>query len=87
MTNKLSNEFKVGLLILDLKHPVVFSDIVLMLMADMTPEEANIATDHLDNIGMLKENFIERNNHNIRQIFLSKKGTEFFKIIKNMLKE
>ena len=75
----LPNEFKVGLLILDLEHPACFSDIVIMLMGQMTPHEADIALDRLDDIGLTKENFVKRGENWIRQITLSSEGTELFK--------
>ncbi len=83
--SKLPNEFKVGLLILDLEHPATLSDIVIMLMNEMTPQEASIVLDCLDNIGLTKEKFVKRGEHQIRQISLSSEGTELFKITKKYI--
>lgn len=82
---KLPNEFKVGLLILDLEHPTTFSDIVIMLMNEMTPQKASVALDCLDDIGLTKENFVKRGENWIRQITLSSEGKELFKTIKKYI--
>jgi hypothetical protein len=84
--DKLPNEFKIGLLILDLEHPATFSDIIIMLVGQMTLHEANIAMDRLDDIGLTKENFVKRGENWIRQVTLSSEGRELFETTKNYIK-
>ena len=77
--NKMSTEFIVGNQILESEHPQIFSEIVIMFCGKLEPNEVSKAMDRLNDLGFIKEDWINRNGNWRREIIFTKEGKEIFK--------
>ena len=75
--NKLSNEFKVALQILDLKNPN-FSELVKILDGRLTRNEISTSLDILYDLGLIKENYTIKEKICRREIYLTDEAKILF---------